>query len=213
MTMMWKSCGDSHAPHTTSRVRVCVHRPSSTVTQPLFPRAEDPSTAPADKKKYMTEALKLIQAAEAIDNSNSDCHRWYVCASRWFLSFHPSSILCRHGIILSGYGQYQSSKEFIGNTFVMADHWKQAVTLNPTDASAHHLLGRCARAPVCLCVYVYLRVLSIPSVPSPVCLTVSVCVPFNVSCLFIYLSFCLVCLSACLRMCVCVCVFSNRVSI
>jgi hypothetical protein len=92
--------------------------------------AEAASTPKDAKKTYMEEALRLIREAEELDNNNSDCHRW-------------------HGIILSGYGKYQSSKDFIANTFVMRDHWKQAVTLNPQDASAFHLLGRCGYR-VCL---------------------------------------------------------------
>ena len=48
----------------------------------------------------------------------------------------------RHGIILSGIGKYQSTKEYIANTYTMRDHWLQAVEINSNDASAYHLLGR-----------------------------------------------------------------------
>lgn len=85
--------------------------------------AEHAATPSGDKKKFMEEAVKLITDAEDLDNNSSDAHRW-------------------HGIILSGIGKYQSTKEFIANTYTMRDHWLQAVEINTNDASAYHLLGR-----------------------------------------------------------------------
>ena len=41
--------------------------------------AEAPDTPKDDKKKRMEQALKAITDAEALDNSNSDCHRWSAC--------------------------------------------------------------------------------------------------------------------------------------
>jgi hypothetical protein len=39
-------------------------------------------------------------------------------------------------------GKYQSTKEYIANTYTMRDQWLQAVEIDSNDASAYHLLGR-----------------------------------------------------------------------
>ena len=71
----------------------------------------------------MFKALDTIKVAQELDNDDGDMHRWY-------------------GIILSGIGAHVSTKEYISNSFAIRSHWEQAIALNPSDASAHHLVGR-----------------------------------------------------------------------
>lgn len=49
----------------------------------------------------------------------------------------------RAGIIISAVGDFEGTKASIANSYLIRNHWRRAVELNPNDATAHHLLGRC----------------------------------------------------------------------
>lgn len=91
----------------------------------LYDVAEEKATPKEEAKDLMTRALATIKRTHEKDRASHDVARW-------------------HGIILSGMGRFQSSKEYIANLYTIRDLWEQAVENNPSDASAHHLLGRWA---------------------------------------------------------------------
>jgi tetratricopeptide (TPR) repeat protein len=88
-----------------------------------YAMATEPGMPKSDAKKYLDEALKYIKAAVRQNNDSGDAHRWY-------------------GTILSEYGNHLGTKEYIQNAWDIKAHWDAAIAVNPSDASAHHLLGR-----------------------------------------------------------------------
>lgn len=44
--------------------------------------------------------------------------------------------------MLEACGAFQSTRDYIGASYVVADHWRRAVAEDPGDAAALHLLGR-----------------------------------------------------------------------
>ena len=84
-----------------------------------------PGTPAAERLALLERAFKLVQEAKAHLRSSPAVYRW-------------------SGIILSDLSALQGTKASIEAAFAMRDDWAAAVTLDPSDASAHHLLGRWA---------------------------------------------------------------------
>ena len=84
-----------------------------------------PGTPAAERLALLERAFKLVQEAKAHLRSSPAVYRW-------------------SGIILSDLSALQGTKASIEAAFAMRDDWTAAVTLDPSDASAHHLLGRWA---------------------------------------------------------------------
>ncbi|CAE7582013.1 RMDN1 [Symbiodinium sp. KB8] len=79
---------------------------------------------PSDAKKaLLDEAMSNIKTAVQYDGNNSDARRWY-------------------GTILQAHSGFQGYQQQIKDAFEVKSQWEQAVTLNPDDATAQHLLGR-----------------------------------------------------------------------
>lgn len=85
--------------------------------------ANVPGVAAGTKKELILEALRLIREAKALAPGVGAVCRW-------------------SGTILSAAGAFQGTTEYIKNAFFIRADWEDAVTINPNDASALHLLGR-----------------------------------------------------------------------
>ena len=85
---------------------------------------EDEKEKDSKKKQYMFMALDLARQAVAIDDQCSSAHRWV-------------------GILIQCAGDFKSTKEQIAESYLTKDAWEAAVRINPKDASAMNLIGRC----------------------------------------------------------------------
>eukprot|EP01137_Pigoraptor_chileana_P030728 Opistho-2@17624 len=81
------------------------------------------STDKTAKEKHIRDGLELASQALAISADNFACHKWY-------------------GVLLSGLGDFISTKEKIQNAFKIREHIEQAIKLNGKDATSHHILGK-----------------------------------------------------------------------
>ena len=89
--------------------------------------SEEKALPPSRKKELLQLSLQQIRSAKAsMPESAAADGRIY----RW------------SGIILSAQGQFMSTSDYIKNAFDIRDDFAHAVQVNPSDASAHHLLGR-----------------------------------------------------------------------
>uniref|UniRef100_A0A7S4M1Y9 Regulator of microtubule dynamics protein 1 n=1 Tax=Prymnesium polylepis TaxID=72548 RepID=A0A7S4M1Y9_9EUKA len=75
-----------------------------------------------EQEPLLREALALAERAIKADASRGPAHKWYA-------------------ICLSQVGSFGSTSDKIKNSFVVRDHFEQAATLSPTDATSKHLLG------------------------------------------------------------------------
>ena len=75
------------------------------------------------KKALLDEALSMIKSAVHTDGSDSESRRWF-------------------GTILQEHSSSQGYSQQIADAFEVKAQWEQAVTLNPDDSAAQHLLGR-----------------------------------------------------------------------
>ena len=82
-----------------------------------------PGTPAAERLALLERAFHLITEAKSHLRSNGAVYRW-------------------SGIILSDLSALQGTKASIEAAFDVHDDWREALTLDPDDASAHHLLGR-----------------------------------------------------------------------
>jgi len=87
--------------------------------------ATSPATPAAEKRALLERAHRAVSEAKARLRTNPAVFRW-------------------SGIILSDLSSLQGTKSSIEAAFAVRDDWREAVTLDPDDASAHHLLGRWA---------------------------------------------------------------------
>ncbi|XP_064611239.1 regulator of microtubule dynamics protein 1-like [Liolophura sinensis] len=74
------------------------------------------------KKTLLFDALKYAERALELDDQNFACHKWYA-------------------ILLHYVGEFQSTKQSIVNSYLIRDHFKKAIELNPSDATSIHSLG------------------------------------------------------------------------
>ena len=77
------------------------------------------------KKELLNQAYRWLQDAKATPagRASNDVYRW-------------------SGTVLESLGAFDSTAQYIKNAFLVRDDWEQAVAIDPSDASAHHLLGR-----------------------------------------------------------------------
>ena len=68
-------------------------------------------------------ATSYAQIALKLNEQSADAHKWYA-------------------ITLGSRGEFLKINEKIQNGYVFKEHIDRAITLNPTDASLHHLVGR-----------------------------------------------------------------------
>lgn len=85
--------------------------------------ATAPGVDSSTKKALLDEALKSVKAAVQYDGNSGDARRWL-------------------GTILQEHSAFQGFSQQIADAFEVEAQWKQAVAINPDDATAHHLLGR-----------------------------------------------------------------------
>ncbi|KAI8485925.1 regulator of microtubule dynamics protein 1-like [Branchiostoma floridae x Branchiostoma belcheri] len=81
-----------------------------------------PTCSPEDRKTLTYQALQFAEQALHIDSKDFACHKWYA-------------------ICISDVGDYEGTKAKIANAYVIRDHFKEAIALNPKDATSIHLLG------------------------------------------------------------------------
>jgi tetratricopeptide (TPR) repeat protein len=74
------------------------------------------------KEALVREGLACAERALKLDASCGAAHKWFA-------------------ILLSESGSFGSTKESIKNSFVVREHFEQAVSLSPDDATSRHLLG------------------------------------------------------------------------
>ncbi|XP_033125354.1 regulator of microtubule dynamics protein 1-like isoform X2 [Anneissia japonica] len=74
------------------------------------------------KKRLTYEALEYSKRALDLDDTDFACHKWYA-------------------ICISDVGDFEGSKKKILNAYVIQEHFKKAIELNPKDATSYHLLG------------------------------------------------------------------------
>ncbi|XP_044150763.1 regulator of microtubule dynamics protein 1 [Bufo gargarizans] len=79
-------------------------------------------TAPNDRKRLVYESRDLSKKALELNASCAEAHKWY-------------------GICLSDVGEYEGTKVKIGNAYIIRDHFKRSIELNPKDATTIHLIG------------------------------------------------------------------------
>ncbi|XP_078587514.1 regulator of microtubule dynamics protein 1-like [Branchiostoma floridae x Branchiostoma japonicum] len=77
---------------------------------------------PEDRKTLTYQALQFAEQALHINPKDFACHKWYA-------------------ICISDVGDYEGTKAKIANAYVIRDHFKEAIALNPEDATSIHLLG------------------------------------------------------------------------
>lgn len=88
--------------------------------------ATQTGTPPAVQRAAIEAAVRSMQAAKRGGAAtDGDLYRWA-------------------GTVLGAAGAWQSTREVIRNSFLVREDWERAVALNPTDATARHLLGRWA---------------------------------------------------------------------
>jgi len=75
------------------------------------------------KKEFLTHGLVLANAALAMNENHFAPHKWVA-------------------ILTSALGDYVSTKEKIGNAYVIRDQAKRSLELKPGDATTLHLMGR-----------------------------------------------------------------------
>lgn len=75
------------------------------------------------KKELMYQAKDAAQAAINLDENCAHGHKWYA-------------------ITLGCVGDYEPTSEKIKNAVVIKEHIQQAIDLNPSDPTPHHMLGR-----------------------------------------------------------------------
>ncbi|XP_028397707.1 regulator of microtubule dynamics protein 1-like [Dendronephthya gigantea] len=80
-------------------------------------------TDETSKKSLTYEAHEYAKRALACDEENFACHKWYA-------------------ITLSRIGDYEGTKQKISNAYIIQNHFKRAIELNPLDPTCYHLLGR-----------------------------------------------------------------------
>ena len=111
-------------------------------------------------------SYSIIKQAVELDKSDSDIHRWYMTSVPLLLPLpalppltvaSPECSWCsgrgrgRCGNILNGLSAFISTKESIANSYRIRSHWEDAISVNPEDATAKALLGRCACRAVLRC--------------------------------------------------------------
>lgn len=85
--------------------------------------ATAPGTTAAEKTALLQEALTMIKSAVHLDGGDSESHRWF-------------------GTILQESSSSQGYSQQIADAFEVKSQWETAVTINPDDSAAQHLLGR-----------------------------------------------------------------------
>eukprot|EP00003_Mantamonas_plastica_P026685 TRINITY_DN553_c0_g1_i1.p1 TRINITY_DN553_c0_g1~~TRINITY_DN553_c0_g1_i1.p1 ORF type:complete len:476 (+),score=181.94 TRINITY_DN553_c0_g1_i1:1643-3070(+) len=76
----------------------------------------------SEKAELLNRALSVVNEALEANDDNAGLHRWA-------------------GILLGALGDFVSTSEKIKSSYDIRDHWKRATEIDPSDASAHHLLG------------------------------------------------------------------------
>lgn len=79
-------------------------------------------TTKEEKQPLIERALSHVSAAVKDADDEYAAHKWM-------------------GIILGEQGKFVATKEKIANAYVIRDHFKRAIELNPADATSHHCLG------------------------------------------------------------------------
>lgn len=87
--------------------------------------AMEPGTPLSERSSLLKSAVHDVEKSKAFVRDDPALYRW-----------------C--GIILGDYTAFQGSKEAIASAFEVRSCFAQALTLDPYDASAHHLMGRWA---------------------------------------------------------------------
>ena len=77
----------------------------------------------AEKQAFMTRGLELVKASVEADGNNWASQKW-------------------HGILLGSMGEFVSTKEKIGNAYIIKEKFQKAAELKPDDATTHHCLGK-----------------------------------------------------------------------
>eukprot|EP00760_Papus_ankaliazontas_P028162 PhM_4_TR3562/c1_g1_i1/m.9994 len=83
---------------------------------------QNEATDKAEKEKHVDLGLSYAKAALDAAPDNFAAHKWF-------------------GILLGSKGNFISTKEKIANAYVIRDHFKKALELNPTDGTVMHCLG------------------------------------------------------------------------
>ena len=81
------------------------------------------SSDKAEKQAQIERGLKLVEEAAAADGNNWAIQKW-------------------HGIMLGSMGDFVSTKEKIGNAYVIKEKFLKAAELKPDDATIQHALGK-----------------------------------------------------------------------
>ena len=76
----------------------------------------------AAQQPHVEVALTYTKAAVDTEPDNWAAHKW-------------------HGIVLGGTGKFRSTKENVAQSFVIRDHLKKAIELNPNDPTALFTMG------------------------------------------------------------------------
>jgi tetratricopeptide (TPR) repeat protein len=79
----------------------------------------------SERASLLKASVRDLEKAKSFVRNDPALYRWY-------------------GIVLSDYTAFQGSKEAISSAFEVRGCFAQALTLDPNDASAHHLMGRWA---------------------------------------------------------------------
>jgi len=140
----------------------------------------------------------MIKKALELDNTDSDIHRWYVThlvfGFRLLQAHRRRGVVCvvpftlwvaddvmhtpRCGNILNGMSAFISTKESIANSYRIREHWEDAISVNPNDATAKALLGRCTSLPCVVdnapCVHTH-RLCACPCATIVCCGVVALC--------------------------------------
>eukprot|EP01012_Entosiphon_sulcatum_P013856 TRINITY_DN1903_c0_g1_i1.p2 TRINITY_DN1903_c0_g1~~TRINITY_DN1903_c0_g1_i1.p2 ORF type:complete len:243 (+),score=78.27 TRINITY_DN1903_c0_g1_i1:40-729(+) len=80
------------------------------------------STDKAFKEGKFREGVDIIKVIVEKDTTNYAIHKWA-------------------GIMLSKLGDFLPTKEKIANAFIIRDHWRKAIEINPKDSTTYHCLG------------------------------------------------------------------------
>ncbi|XP_067932123.1 regulator of microtubule dynamics protein 1-like isoform X2 [Watersipora subatra] len=76
-----------------------------------------------ERKVLMKEGLKYAEKSMTLDDKCGPCHRWYA-------------------VMLNYVGDYEGNKEKIKYSYIVQQHFQQAMELDPTDATSMYCLGQ-----------------------------------------------------------------------
>jgi hypothetical protein len=80
------------------------------------------STPREKRESLLREARHVLKRCSVMDRNNGEMRRWL-------------------GLVVVALSEFQSTAEQVSASYDALDQWRQAVEINPADASAHHLLG------------------------------------------------------------------------